>query len=184
MNITIISSNPFSEEIFFESYLHRYQSELKAKGVKITNFNLRDLDIKFCIGCWTCWWKTPGECVFNDNMNDILSKIIQSDLVIFASPIILGFTNSLLKKINDRMIPLLHPYIEIVKGECHHKKRYKTYPKLGLLLIKEADTDEEDLRIIKDIYKRFALNFRSELSFFHTMDDNDQEELINDTLHI
>lgn len=22
--------------------------------------------IKACLGCWTCWWKTPGRCVHKD----------------------------------------------------------------------------------------------------------------------
>jgi hypothetical protein len=52
-----------------------------------------------------------------------------------------------------------------VQGEIHHKKRYDSYPKLGILLEKSKDTDEEDIRIITDIYKRFALNFKTELCF-------------------
>ena len=45
------------------------------------------------------------------------------------------------------MIPLLHPYIELVKGECHHKKRYSKYPKLALILDRDHDpeTDDEDI---------------------------------------
>ena len=72
-----------------------------------------------------------------------------------------GFTSSTLKKITDRFVGLLHPYIKLKNGECHHLKRYDKYPDFGLVLKKEADTDTEDIEIINDIYDRFAINFHS-----------------------
>ncbi|MBN1347904.1 hypothetical protein JXJ21_00705, partial [candidate division KSB1 bacterium] len=65
----------------------------------------------------------------------------------------------------DKLIPLLHPYLEIVQHEFHHRKRYDAYPRLGVIVGEENGTDETDLEIIHDIYKRFALNFRTELVF-------------------
>ena len=63
------------------------------------------------------------------------------------------------------MIPLLHPYIEIDNKECHHVKRYKKYPKLGLVLVDRNIDNLDGLDTIVDAYKRFALNFKSELCF-------------------
>ena len=42
-----------------------------------------------------------------------------------------SFISAKLKTVNDRSIPLVHPYIEIVNDECHHIKRYDEYPKLA-----------------------------------------------------
>jgi multimeric flavodoxin WrbA len=106
-----------------------------------------------------------------DDSHDICRAVIHADWVVFASPVRMGFTSALLKQAQDKMIPLLHPYIEIIQGECHHRKRYDAYPKLGLLLQRSRDTDQEDLDIIEQIYQRFALNFRSRLYFMKTTDD-------------
>ena len=127
--------------------------------------NLREMAIKYCTGCFSCWVKTPGECVFKDDSHEVCRSYINSDLVVFASPIIMGFTSAVLKKATDKLIPLLHPYIMFVQGECHHYSRYDRYPLMGVILEKGEDTDEEDLRIINDIYHRMAINFKTSCSF-------------------
>jgi multimeric flavodoxin WrbA len=128
-------------------------------------FNVRDMDIGYCCGCWGCWVKTPGECVIQDDMPAVLKSVVNSDLVVFISPLVMGFVSPLLKKVNDRMIPVVHPYVVIDNGECHHLKRYDHYPKLGLVLV-DRDIDKiEGLGLISDIYKRMALNLKSELAF-------------------
>jgi len=50
-------------------------------------------------------------------------------------------------------------------GEAHHRARYPHYPRLGLLLEKEDDTNSDDLHIVADIFSRTALNLKSRLDF-------------------
>ena len=82
----------------------------------------------------------------------------------------------------DKMIPLVHPYIELVNNECHHVKRYDRYPKLGLIFAKEPETDSEDIRIVTDIYKRLALNMKSELIFSRSIEEP-IDNLIHEIVH-
>lgn len=110
--------------------------------------------------------------------------MINSDFFIFASPLIAGFTSSALKKITDRFIVLLHPYIELRNGENHHRKRYKNYPNFGLFLEKEIDTGSEDLKIINDIYDRFALNFHCKMQYIKYIDQHKVEEIVYETCYI
>ncbi|MCI0513757.1 NAD(P)H-dependent oxidoreductase, partial [candidate division KSB1 bacterium] len=149
----------------FTTYLEQLGDALKAKRHQVSHFKLCALNIKYCVGCWGCWLKTPGECSVKDDSALVCREMINSDFVLFASPVTLGFTNALMKKTLDKTIPLLHPYIEIDHGECHHRPRYTKYPALGLLLEKAADTDPEDLEIITQAMRRYALNFKSNLRF-------------------
>lgn len=178
MEITIINGNPYTENEDFDHYLQGLESFLLSQKCIVHLFSLRDMDIRYCIGCWDCWWKTPGICRHKDDAEKIYRAIVASDFLIMASPVIAGFVSSLLKKFNDRMIPLIHPYIKLVQGECHHHKRYEKYPALGLILRPESNQGAEDLEIITDIYKRFALNFHSELRFVNT-DPEKQEDIIH-----
>ena len=77
----------------------------------------------------------------------------------------MGFPSALLKKVSDKLIPLVHPYIVVDQGEAHHLARYNHYPKFGLLLEKSAGSDDEDLEIITEIFSRTALNMKSALAF-------------------
>ena len=64
------------------------------------------------------------------------------------------------------MIPIVHPYFTIGAGEIHHKKRYRKYPLLGVLIEEEEDTDMADLEIVRKIYERVAIEMASNLAFF------------------
>lgn len=180
MKITILDGdmNPKSND--FSIYLEKLTEEF-AENHKVDTFPLHKMDLKYCTGCWSCWWQTPGRCTLKDQGEDIFRSVINSDFIIFASPLKAGFTSSALKKITDRLIVLLHPYIKFVNKECHHKKRYDKYPDFGLVLQKEADTDEEDMKIINDIYDRFGLNFHSQKKFIKYIDIDKTEDVIYET---
>jgi hypothetical protein len=123
------------------------------------------MTIAYCTGCFGCWVKTPGECVAKDDSRLVRQAVIHSDLVVMAAPVVMGFPSALLKKMTDKLLPNLHPYFMIDQGEIHHRPRYERYPKMGLLLEKSPDTDEEDLVLIEELYRRLALNMKSPLCF-------------------
>ena len=165
MKITILNGNPNADNARFDNYLKKLSDLLESNKHTVTILELREKDIKYCTGCFGCWVKTLGECVVPDDMRDVRREYIHSDLVLFASPVIMGFTSALLKKAHDKLIPLIHPYFELVQNEVHHLSRYDKYPLMGLLLEKGKDTDEEDVEIISDIYRREAINFKASFCF-------------------
>lgn len=183
MKIIILNGNPDVKDNAFEQFLEKLCESLEKENHRVKQLALREMNIKYCTGCWGCWVKTPGQCVIHDDSSIVCSEIIHSDLVVFASPLIMGFISALLKKTMDRLIPLLHPYIEFVEKECHHRKRYDKYPLVGLILDQNHKTFNQDITITTDIFKRFSLNFRSKLQFtaFAT---NPIQEVIDEINHI
>ena len=163
MKITILNGNP--ERSAFDLYLEKLKSTLEAQGHQVIQLDLRDLPLRYCVGCWGCWVKTPGECVARDASLEIDRAVIQSDFTVWAAPLKMGFPTTLLKMAMDKHLPLIHPYTVVDQMEAHHLKRYARYPRLGLLLEKEATTDTRDLQIVADIFCRTALNFKTRLEF-------------------
>ena len=109
MNILILDGNPAESRKTFNTYIKKLTADLAEEKHGVKTLTLRDMEIKFCTGCWSCWWgPTPGECVFKDDSHTVCREYINSDLVIFTSPVIMGFTSALLKKTQDKLIPLLH----------------------------------------------------------------------------
>ncbi len=176
MKITILNGNQEADEQ--GSLLSQVKDKLGNQGYQIVEFSLKEMKIKPCMGCFHCWIKDPGKCIIKDDSDAICRDFISSDFVILASPLVMGFPSSLLKNAMDRIIPLIHPYLEEVDGEIHHKKRYNSYPSIGMILSREEDTDEEDIKIVSDIYSRAAINLRSELKFI-IFDNNSLEEVVN-----
>jgi multimeric flavodoxin WrbA len=163
MKITILNGNP--QPTAFDNYLMQVDASLTAGGHHVTRLDLREMTLCYCIGCWGCWVKTSGECVNQDASLELDRAVINADFVLWASPLKMGFPTELFKRAHDKHLPLIHPYMEVDQGEAHHLKRYARYPRVGLLLEKEASTDARDLQIVTDIHCRTALNFKTRLEF-------------------
>jgi len=155
----------------WKTYLDGLVLTLKENNHQISHLILRDHQIHYCVGCFKCWVQTPGVCVFDDDSREINRAIINSDFVLFASPLVMGFATSVLKKKMDRMIPLVHPYFQIVKGELHHLPRYEQYPLFGLLLQPESVDTQENISIVSQVFARTALNIKSRLAFAVTTEE-------------
>ena len=167
MRITILNGHPDVQNNAFDAYIAQLSSALTAEQHTTTVLALRELDIKYCVGCFGCWVKTPGQCVASDASHEVCRAIINSDFLLWAAPLRMGYPSALLKKMMDKSIPLIHPYFVVEHGEAHHRPRYEHYPRVGLLLEKEPDTDREDLDIVSDLFSRTALNMKSALEFVY-----------------
>ena len=176
MNITIFNGNPAPSS--FDAYMAQLETRLEEKGQTVNHIALRDINLSYCIGCFGCWVKTPGVCSSADESCEIRRAMIQSDFTLWAAPMHMGFPSALLKRALDKTIPLIHPYMVVDQGEAHHRKRYESYPRLGLLVEPELDTDASDLDIVTNIFSRIALNFKSCLEF-SLISDTNVEQLVN-----
>lgn len=82
-------------------------------------------DIKPCIGCFSCWVKTPGRCVIRDGFDETGILMSKCDELIIVSECRYSSVSSFVKAVQDRAISYIHPCFEIKKGEMHHKRRYE-----------------------------------------------------------
>ena len=131
--------------------------ELEGQGWEVEPLILHELEIRHCVGCFGCWVQTPGVCVINDAGRDVARAVIQSDLVIYLTPVTFGGYSSQLKKALDRSICLVTPFFAKVDGEIHHEPRYERYPRiLGVGVLPQAD--EESERIFTTLVGRNAIN--------------------------
>jgi NAD(P)H-dependent FMN reductase len=73
-------------------------------GNEVKRINLRDINLKFCVGCLYC--QSHDRCVLNDDINGLLSDVQSSDVLVFATPIYYYEMSGQLKTFLDRMNPL------------------------------------------------------------------------------
>lgn len=180
MKITILNSSQTSAAL--DGYINTLVNLLESKGHEVQNLLLREMNLRSCRGCFHCWVKTPGYCVLKDDSDLLDRTVISSDFVLWASPLVLGFPNEFFKRALDKHLPLLLPNMEIAESEMHHVARYPHYPRIGMLVEKERATDEEDVRILTDIFARTALNFKTRLEFLATTQEA-PEQISEQILH-
>lgn len=126
-------------------------------------YDLSKIDFHHCIGCWTCWWKTPGKCIYKE-LDAFYHDYISADKVIYAVKVSRGFVSGKLKSLFDRMIPLYLPYIDYNSGESMHVPRYEKYPDVDFYYEGTFGCDEERI-IYEDYIRRTFYQFYSRLTY-------------------
>ncbi len=136
------------------------EEELRNGGWNVESVLLHEHNIRNCTGCFRCWNVTPGICtgVKDDDAEEITEKVINSELVVFLTPLTFGGYSSELKKMIERLLGLLQPGTTLINGETHHLKRYEKYPSILSIAITEK-IDDEEVQLFKTLGHRFSLNF-------------------------
>ena len=163
--ICIINGTPENCITGLNQYIKDLTNGLNEYRHSVKLFNLSELNIKHCTGCWSCWVKTPGLCAQDDDSDIIRKEYINSDLVIMATPVLVGHVSGLLKRQIDKLIPLAHPYITLINGETTHEKRYQKVPAICGIIARSKDTDDTDAAIVKEYLKRMTIQFQSDFAF-------------------
>ncbi len=73
----------------------------KAAGNEVEKISLVGKNIQFCKGCFGC--QKLGRCVIDDDVNNIMAKVIQADVVCWATPIYYYEMSGQMKTLIDRM---------------------------------------------------------------------------------
>jgi multimeric flavodoxin WrbA len=82
---------------------------MKQRGdVEFEYVFLRDLDLKPCLGCGTCFTKGEDQCPHKDGRAGLEEKMQKADGVIFASPSYVFNVSGLMKNFFDRFAYVCH----------------------------------------------------------------------------
>ena len=79
---------------------------LEAGGVQVEESFLTDLDLERCRQCEANGWGTcrsEGACVIEDDFADLVSRIEQADVAVFATPVYFGDLSESLRAFLDRL---------------------------------------------------------------------------------
>ena len=73
-------------------------------GHNVEFLSLRGKDIRFCRGCLSC--QKTGSCVLKDDVPEIMAKVKEAEVVVFATPIYYYEMSGQMKTLLDRLNPL------------------------------------------------------------------------------
>ncbi len=152
MKAFIISDDDYKTEIYKKlsslvvDFFQRRNFEINQQSIKKGNLH-------FCIGCYGCWTKKPGECVINDPMAQINRTFNESDVVVYLSPIIFGQFSPNIKNAIDRWLPNVLPlFVKKPDGTTGHPPRYPSKPKVVVIGYNNTVT-KEDAELFVNVVK-------------------------------
>lgn len=73
----------------------------RSAGNEVEKILLVGKDIQFCKGCLAC--QKLGKCVIKDDVNEIMAKVLEADVVAWSTPIYYYEMSGQMKTLIDRM---------------------------------------------------------------------------------
>lgn len=94
-----------------------FQDELEQLGHTVNTHWLYGLDIRPCTACRTCQrdWSRMG-CAIRDDVPRLADEILQSDLLVLATPIYSWYCTPPMKALLDRLVYGMNKYYGAEKG--------------------------------------------------------------------
>ncbi len=156
MIVTAINGSPRGHLGNTHVMVKAFLQGIEAEGGETESVLLSRLDIKPCRGCLSCWKQTPGQCVIQDDMAELITKFTRSDTVIFATPVYMNNITSLMNIFIERLNPLFEP--DIVSGReglSRRKPRYRKYPKL-IIMANSGFPEWQQFEVVQHYFRRLA----------------------------
>ena len=97
--------------------------------VSLHEIHAASLKIAPCCGCFSCWKKTPGKCIIHDDMEMIIEKEIEANIIVWSFPLYYFNVPGILKNLIDRQLPMNLPFMSTRKdgyGSGSHDRRFDT----------------------------------------------------------
>src|SRR5208282_3037155 len=87
MKIFAVQGSPRPRMSNTETLLREFLKGAEDEGAVTETVYLKEKDIHSCQGCYVCWTKTPGVCVHKDDMPELLEKVKECDVIVYATPL-------------------------------------------------------------------------------------------------
>lgn len=81
----------------------RFMQGALESGNDVEKFFIASHDIGYCSACYYCS-QHGGECCKRDDMRMLMPKILDADVLVFASPVYMYSVSAQLKAVFDRMV--------------------------------------------------------------------------------
>ena len=143
MNVLLINGSPKGKNSnslkLAYSFIEGLKSEYANNGkeISIEELHVASMNIDACKGCFTCWKKTPGICCIKDDMQTVIGKQLEADIIFWSFPLYYFNVPGILKNLIDRQLPMSLPFMssrEDGYGSGSHDSRYNMEGKRHVLI--------------------------------------------------
>lgn len=102
MKVLAINGSPKSDGNTATA-LQAVLKELESEGIETEMITIGQKVVRGCIGCGWCGAQQKKRCVFDDEVNEWLPRIIEADGILLGSPVYYSGINGSLKSFLDRV---------------------------------------------------------------------------------
>lgn len=163
MKIVAINGSPRGRSSVTYLMVEEFLKGAKNAGAETSHIVLSEYKINSCIGCLSCWKKTPGKCIHNDDFSKISTQ--DADILLLATPVYVDNVTALLKNFIDRSVYTANPKIEKAENnESLHLPAKEKDKRTKLVIISHCGFPEQThFEVLKLFFRRLARNSKMDL---------------------
>jgi len=152
--------------------------DLLGNAGNLAYYNVPELNLKKCVGCFTCWLKVPGYCMFRDESREINQHSSNCDILVIITKIRYGSYSSSIKNALDRSLPNLQPFYTLSNEKLRHVSRYSK-KKQALIIAYGEDIPEAERQIFTQLVEQNAFHLYWEVPhIFFCQNPEDVEAIV------
>ena len=152
MKILAFNASPRKEQSISDIIMNLFLDGAEEAGAETEKYYVVDLDINGCVGCFSCWTKTPGKCIHRDDMDWIIPKYGEADIIYFGTPIYNYNIIHYLQRMTERMLPTALPFMVERDGATRHPERYERKEQKTVLAAVAGFPDTENFNQAKALF--------------------------------
>jgi len=101
MKIAVLNGSPRNENT--AAMIEAFRQGAEAAGHEVCVLHVGRMKINGCIACEYCHGKGEGKCIQKDDMEKLIPAYLESDMIVFASPIYYSAPTAQLQAAIQRM---------------------------------------------------------------------------------
>lgn len=142
---------------------------LKKGFANIENLTIKeiaanDVSVSPCLACEVC--RDSGECVFDDDTNDIMDAVVGADVIVFATPVYWWGITAQLKLIIDKFYSRSSQLMECKK-------------QVGIIVVGQMPVEDTQYEIIRKQFQCISDYLGWDIAFCNTYSAYDARDLEN-----
>jgi len=129
--------------------IQQFSEGAQGNSAVVEHIIAKNLNIKYCNGCLRC--NLIKRCsIRDDDWAELSQKIIEADILVFASPIYFHYVTAPLKNIIDRFRSFVH--VQITETGLIHTP-WTNWNKDFVLLLSMGSSDDSDAQPVIDLFE-------------------------------
>ena len=162
MQVLVINGSARKKKGYMAMVLEPFMNGMREAGAEVDLLYSEQLNVKPCIGDFSCWYGNPGKCHINDTMQSIYSKLKEADVLVLGIPVYFPLPGAMQNFLN-RFMPLMNPVLKFRNGhtqiQFHDDVRIKKIVLVSVCGWWEKGNFDTVTRIAKEICQKASVKF-------------------------
>jgi multimeric flavodoxin WrbA len=163
MKVTAVNGSPRMGKGRTSQILEPFIEGMREAKADVNLIYASKIRIKPCIGDFYCWNVKPGECMLKDDMQSVYQLLIDSDILVLATPVYIPLPGDMQNLIN-RLCPLLDPILEERGGRTRARFRNEVRIKKIMLVSTSGWWELGNFDTVKRIVEELAADVSVEFA--------------------